>query len=107
MRSPPARRHQRLRVGGIKVEFRIQNSECRIQRAHGITIDPVSRYTMLDGALGLKYPIFLLLASATIAPFAASQVKNPAMDFERRLVQARALPIQDVRLTGGPLKHAQ
>jgi DUF1680 family protein len=36
-----------------------------------------------------------------------AQVSNPALDFESRLVKARALPLESVRLTGGPLKHAQ
>ncbi len=48
--------------------------------------------------------VLILLAAA---PFAPAQVKNPAIDFERRLVKARPLPLENVRLTGGPLKHAQ
>jgi hypothetical protein len=39
--------------------------------------------------------------------FAAAQVRNPSRDSEQRLIKARPLPLADVRLTGGPLKHAQ
>ncbi|HEY1340000.1 MAG TPA: beta-L-arabinofuranosidase domain-containing protein [Bryobacteraceae bacterium] len=46
----------------------------------------------------------LIILAAALAP---AQVKNPALDWEQRLVTARPLPLQDVRLTGGPLKHAQ
>src|ERR1700759_5812719 len=45
------------------------------------------------------------LAVACLPAFA--QVKNPALDWEQRLITARPLPLQSVRLTGGPLKHAQ
>jgi uncharacterized protein len=41
------------------------------------------------------------------AAFAAAQVSNPALQSEMRLVKARPLPLESVRLTGGPLKHAQ
>jgi uncharacterized protein len=41
------------------------------------------------------------------AMFAAAQTSNPALETEMRLVKARALPLESVRLTGGPLKHAQ
>jgi uncharacterized protein len=37
----------------------------------------------------------------------SAQQPNPARVSERRLIQARPLPLKDVRLTGGPLKHAQ
>jgi DUF1680 family protein len=50
----------------------------------------------------------LIIFAAVLAPsFAPAQVSNPALDSELRLVKARALPLTDVRLTGGPLKHAQ
>ena len=49
----------------------------------------------------------IVLAAAFIPAFAAAQVTNPALDSERRLVKARPLPLDGVRLTGGPLKHAQ
>ncbi len=50
----------------------------------------------------------LIIVAATLAPsFAVAQAGNPALDFESRLVKARALPLESVRLTGGPLKHAQ
>src|SRR4051812_50039569 len=47
----------------------------------------------------------LALSLAFAAAFL--QAQNPALDSERRLVKARPLPLQSVRLTGGPLKHAQ
>ena len=50
----------------------------------------------------------VLVFLAALVPVAApAQVDNPALDFERRLVKARPLPLESVRLTGGPLKHAQ
>jgi uncharacterized protein len=44
----------------------------------------------------------LILFSAALAHAA-----NPATESEARLVTARPLPLDSVRLTGGPLKHAQ
>jgi uncharacterized protein len=41
------------------------------------------------------------------AACAAAQAGNPALQSEMRLVKARPLPLETVRLTGGPLKHAQ
>ena len=50
----------------------------------------------------------LIIFAATLAPsFASAQAGNPALDSESRLVKARDLPLESVRLTGGPLKHAQ
>ncbi len=49
----------------------------------------------------------ITLAAALVTPFASAQAQNPALDSERRLVKARPLPLDAVRLTGGPLKHAQ
>jgi DUF1680 family protein len=54
----------------------------------------------------MKNAVLIFLA-VSIPPFASSQVRNPALDSERRLEKARPLPLEDVRLTGGPLKHAQ
>src|SRR3954464_12623805 len=48
----------------------------------------------------------LIAFALTLVPSFA-QVKNPALDWEQRLVTARPLPLDSVRLTGGPLKHAQ
>ena len=54
-----------------------------------------------------------MIKSAVIAFAFASlslvfaQTSNPALDSEQRLVKARPLPLENVRLTGGPLKHAQ
>src|SRR3954468_16441872 len=47
----------------------------------------------------------LALSLAFAAAFLHAQ--NSALDSERRLVKARPLPLDSVRLTGGPLKHAQ
>jgi DUF1680 family protein len=58
---------------------------------------------MESPALSKAVLIALLL---TLVPSFA-QVKNPALDWEQRLITARPLPLHDVRLTGGPLKHAQ
>jgi len=53
----------------------------------------------------------LLIAAACTPAFVSSpvwaQTRNPALDSEARLVQARPLPLESARLTGGPLKHAQ
>ncbi len=51
--------------------------------------------------------ILLIVAAALAPPFASAQTGNPALDFASRLLQARDLPLESVRLTGGPLKHAQ
>jgi DUF1680 family protein len=50
---------------------------------------------------------FVVLGAVWLPSFAVAQVPNPARDSEQRLVKARPLPLADVRLTGGPLKHAQ
>jgi DUF1680 family protein len=55
----------------------------------------------------VKKALLILLAVAVGPLFASPQPANAALDFERRLVQARPLPLANVRLTGGPLKHAQ
>ncbi len=47
---------------------------------------------------------FIAVLVVSVAP---SQIRPPALDSELRLVKARALPLENVRLTGGPLKHAQ
>jgi uncharacterized protein len=55
----------------------------------------------------LNKAVLITLAGAFAASLAPAQPDNPALDFERRLVKARPLPLESVRLTGGPLKHAQ
>jgi DUF1680 family protein len=55
----------------------------------------------------LNKAILILTAAAFIPALAPAQVTNPALDTEKRLLKARPLPLSDVRLTGGPLKHAQ
>jgi DUF1680 family protein len=55
----------------------------------------------------LTKPVLFLIALTALPHFAWPQPKNPALDFEERLVQARPIPMENVRLTGGPLKHAQ
>ena len=48
----------------------------------------------------MKQAILLILATSAFA-------QNAALDFETRLTKARPIPLASVRLTGGPLKHAQ
>jgi uncharacterized protein len=55
----------------------------------------------------LKNAVLIIFAAALVPSFAAAQADNPAMDTELRLMKARALPLESVRLTRGPLKHAQ
>jgi DUF1680 family protein len=50
--------------------------------------------------------LFLILA-VLLPSVAGAQTPNAALDSEKRLVKARPLPLENVRLTGGPLKHAQ
>lgn len=49
----------------------------------------------------------LILAAGLVPWLALAQPSNPAHESELRLVKARPLPLESVRLTGGPLKHAQ
>jgi DUF1680 family protein len=52
----------------------------------------------------------LLLVSTVLflaQVFALAEEKNPAQASEERIVKAGPLPLSSVRLTGGPLKHAQ
>src|SRR5450432_2893365 len=55
----------------------------------------------------LNKAVVIALAAALVPAFAPAQIANPALDWEQRLITARPLPLQNVRLTGGPLKHAQ
>jgi DUF1680 family protein len=55
----------------------------------------------------LKKAALTILAVAFLPGFAAAQIKNAATDWEQRLVKARPIPLENVHLTGGPLKHAQ
>jgi DUF1680 family protein len=55
----------------------------------------------------LNKAVVIILAAALVPSFALAQAGKPALDSELRLVKARALPLESVRLTGGPLKHAQ
>ena len=44
----------------------------------------------------------------TLRPLDAAQANFPAVrSFEARMLKARPVPLKNVRLTGGPLKHAQ
>jgi DUF1680 family protein len=54
----------------------------------------------------LKQFVLAALAAAFIPALVAADT-NPALNWEQRLVKARPLPLENVRLTGGPLKHAQ
>ena len=49
----------------------------------------------------------LVVAGVFIPALASAQASNPALETEHRLVKARPLPLDAVRLTGGPLKRAQ
>jgi DUF1680 family protein len=51
----------------------------------------------------VKSAVLIILAATSVY----AQPTNPALASEQRLVKARPLPLTDVRLTGGPLKHAQ
>ena len=55
----------------------------------------------------MNIAVLIVLAARLIPSFASAQADNPALDSQSRLVKARALPLESVRLTGGPLKHAQ
>jgi uncharacterized protein len=55
----------------------------------------------------LNKAVLAIFAAALVPWFASAQAGNPALDAESRLKKARDLPLQSVRLTGGPLKHAQ
>ena len=50
--------------------------------------------------------VLIIFATALVPSYVLAQA-NPAIDSEMRLVKARALPLDSIRLTGGPLKHAQ
>jgi DUF1680 family protein len=60
---------------------------------------------------GLMLHRFLLLGlifGGALAPsFVLGQTTNPARASEAKIITVRPLALEDVRLTGGPLKHAQ
>ena len=60
-----------------------------------------------NGESCLNKAVLIAVAAAFLPTFTRAQPTNSALDFERRLVTARPLPLDSVRLTGGPLKHAQ
>jgi uncharacterized protein len=49
----------------------------------------------------------LLFTCLPLAPDLLGQTTNPALTSEAKIITVRPLPLEDVRLTGGPLKHAQ
>src|SRR6266536_2554725 len=51
--------------------------------------------------------LLIMFAAALIPCLAHAQAPNPAIQSELLLLKASALPLESVRLTGGPLKHAQ
>jgi hypothetical protein len=55
----------------------------------------------------LNKAVLTIFVTALVPSYVLAQAGNPAIDSESRLVKARALPLLSVRLTGGPLKHAQ
>src|ERR1039458_5362946 len=64
-------------------------------------------FLMGNGDACLNKAVLIAVAAAFLPTFTRAQPTNSALDFERRLVTARPLPLDSVRLTGGPLKHAQ
>lgn len=48
-----------------------------------------------------------LLAALVVSSSYPALAQNDAQKTEARIIKARPLPLTDVRLTGGPLKHAQ
>ena len=48
-----------------------------------------------------SHAMLLILTAALVPALAPAQVSNAAHDSEMRLVKARALPLENVRLTGG------
>src|SRR5215475_4543774 len=61
----------------------------------------------MNGESSLNKAVVMILAAGSFPWLASAQFRNPALDFEARLVKARPVPLASVRLTGGPLKHAQ
>jgi len=53
--------------------------------------------------------LFLAVALAVLSlpGFASAQTSNSAIASEEKILKVRPLPLNSVRLTGGPLKHAQ
>ena len=49
----------------------------------------------------------LLFTCLPLATDVLGQSTNPALASEAKIITVRPLPLEDVRLTGGPLKHAQ
>jgi DUF1680 family protein len=49
----------------------------------------------------------LFLACLVVPQQSHGQASNPALASEAKIIQVRPLPLEAVRLTGGPLKHAQ
>ena len=57
--------------------------------------------------LTLIFAILSNSAALLFSPSASPQTQNPAQASESKIVKARPLPLNSVRLTGGPLKTAQ
>ncbi len=54
-----------------------------------------------------KLLLAVALAVLSLPGFASAQTSNPAIVSEDKILKVRPLPLNSVRLTGGPLKHAQ
>ncbi|MGC1618918.1 MAG: beta-L-arabinofuranosidase domain-containing protein [Candidatus Acidiferrum sp.] len=54
-----------------------------------------------------KLLLAVALAILSMPGFACAQASNPAIASEDKILKVRPLPLNSVRLTGGPLKHAQ
>src|SRR5437762_1349431 len=55
----------------------------------------------------MKKLLFILLTSLLVAVQNIAETPNAAQLSQKKLIKARPLPINDVRLLGGPLKKAQ
>jgi DUF1680 family protein len=56
----------------------------------------------------MRRPFLVLVVGVLFLPgFALAKTDNPAKVSEGRILKVRPLPLSSVRLTGGPLKHAQ
>jgi len=60
-----------------------------------------------EGGFVKRSFIVVLMATSFLHGHALAQTPNAAQASEEKILKARPLPLNSVRLTGGPLKHAQ